>query len=665
MISELLMKKYFLLWIVLFSLHNTYSQTRLVNKAEKEFDNKAYASVNSSNLYEILLEKEFSSSAVYAMLGDSYYFNGDYKNALKAYDYIGKLKDEYVFTNDQLFRYGQSLKSSGRYDEASKIIKQLNSKIGKEALNSDTDYLKNIQKESSRYTIKPVTANSKMPDYGTAFYKEKEVIFTSARDTNITPRYRDSWSGKPYFKLYEATITPEGDLIDPKKLTGKINSVFHQSTPVITNDGTQMYFTRSNFLGNKFGTDDTKTNRLRIYRATLVNGVWDKIEDLPINSNAYSTAHPALRPDGKSMIFASDRPGSLGQTDLFEVELKSDGTFGEVKNMGPSINTYGRETFPFVTKAGQLYFSSDGQSGLGGLDVFAAVKNATAYSIVNVGEPVNSRDDDFAFVINSDTKQGFFSSNRTKDDQIYSLKELEPIKLIKGEFTVIGKLVDITTGEALPKVLITAYDGDKEIGKYLTDNAGEYIIKLPEGGPYKLTYTKDGYLISEEIVPKSGENALVSIDKGLQVDPNADKFIVDGGKILSDNDDLTKTLGLLPIYFDLNGTKIKKISLKEINKVVQVLKDYPTFTIDVRSHTDSQGSSAYNLKLSERRAQSTVKYIVSKGIRANRITGKGFGESEILNRCTDGVKCSDKEHQVNRRSEFIVHANNKKSDNKK
>ncbi|KQB40118.1 OmpA family protein [Flavobacterium aquidurense] len=655
------MKKYFLIWIVLFGMHSSYSQTKLVNKAEKEFDQKAYASVNAGNLYEVLREKEFSSSAVYAMLGDSYYFNGDYKNALKAYDYIGKLKDEYSFTNDQLFRYGQSLKSSGRYDDASKIIKQLNSKIGKESLNSGTDYLKNIQKESSRYSIKLVKANSKLPDYGAAFYKEDQVIFTSARDTNVTAKYKDRWSGKPYFKLYEATITPEGDLINPKKLTGKINSVFHQSTPVITNDGTQMYFTRSNFLGNKFGEDDTKTNRLRIYRATMVNGVWDKIEDLSINSDSYSNAHPALRPDGKSMIFASDRPGSLGQTDLYEVELKSDGTFGEVKNMGSSINTYGRETFPFVTKSGQLYFSSDGQPGLGGLDVFAAVEKENGYWIVNVGEPINSRDDDFAFVINSDNKKGFFSSNRTKDDQIYSLKELEPVKEIKHEFTVIGKIVDSITDDALPKVEITAYDeNNKEVGKYFTDNAGEFILKLPEGGPYTLKYSKDGYLVAEDIVPKSIENSLVSLNKGLKVDPNADKFIVDGDKSLSDNDDLTKKLGLLPIYFDLNGTKIKKVSLKEMNKVVQVLKDYPTFTIDVRSHTDSQGSSAYNLKLSERRAQATVQYIKSKGIRANRITGKGFGESELLNRCTDGVKCSDKEHQVNRRSEFIIHSNNKK-----
>ncbi|MCV9928550.1 OmpA family protein [Flavobacterium sp. LS1R49] len=654
------MKKYFLLLIVLLGLQNSYSQTKLINKAEKQYDQLAYASVNSGDLYDKLIEKEYSSSAVYAKLGDSYYFNGDYKNALKAYDQISKLKDNYVFTNEQLFRYAQSLKSNGRYDEAAKVIKQLNTKSGKEAINPSTDYLKDIKKQSSRYSIKLVTANSKMPDYGTAFYKENQVIFTSARDTNVVKRYKDAWTGKPYFKLYEATITPDGDLINPKKLTGKINSVFHQSTPVITNDGNQMYFTRSNFLGNKLGEDDTKTNRLKIYRATLVNGIWDKIEDLSINSNAYSNAHPALTPDGKSMIFASDRSGSLGQTDLYEVEIKADGTFGEPKNMGASINTIGRETFPFITKSGQLYFSSDGQSGLGGLDVFAAIKNKdNSYAVVNLGEPINSGNDDFGFAINSDNQKGFFSSNRTNDDQIYSLKELEPLKEVKLEATVFGKIYDDKTGDPLPKVKIIVYDADnKKVDEFYTDNAGEYLLKVP-GGDYTLMYEKQGYELTKDSISVTGGEDSIMMDKHLKIDSKATHLTSEDNQLVTDGSDLTKNLGLKPIYFDLNGTRIKKASLKELNKVVQLLKDYPAMTIDIRSHTDSQGNNNYNMKLSDRRAQSTIKYLIDKGVKAERVTGKGYGETQILNKCLDGVKCSDKEHQLNRRSEFIISFNNK------
>lgn len=684
MILQLLMKKYYLLYIVLFGAYNSYSQTKLINKAEKEYDQKAYASVNSGNLFNVLIENKFASSAVYSKLGDSYFFNGDYANAVKTYDYADKLEDEYSFTSGQLFRYAQSLKSVGRYSEATRFIKQLNLKKGKESLNSGTDYLKDIKDQSNRYSIKPVTVNSKMPDYGTAFYTQESVIFTSARDTIGNPKYRDAWTGKPYFKLYEAKITQDGDLTDPKKLVGKINSVYHQSTPVITADGNTMYFTRSNFLGKKLKTDKSKITRLKIYRATLINGVWDKIEDLSINNDSYSNAHPALRIDGKSMIFASDRPGSLGQTDLYEVEIKANGTFGEPKNMGSSINTIGRETFPFVDKSGQFYFSSDGQAGLGGLDVFAADKNAdNTYNITNVGEPINSGDDDFGFVIDAGSRKGFFSSNRSKNDLIYSFTELEPIKEIDKIVSVIGKIFDDKTSDFLPNVKITVYDeNNKVVDIFYTDNAGEYILKIPEGN-YNVKYEKPGYIFADDKITakatstsssspvspssttstttspsSSGSNNLISIDKRLKIDPNVDVF-PSGSGYIKEGDNLTKTLQLRPIYFDLNGTRVKKVSLNEINEVVKVLKNYPTSTVEIKSHTDSQGNNEYNLKLSERRVQSTIKYLTSKGIRPARIEGKGYGETELLNECKDGVKCTDAQHEVNRRSEFIIEFHNK------
>ncbi|MFZ0596012.1 MAG: OmpA family protein, partial [Flavobacterium sp.] len=491
-------------------------------------------------------------------------------------------------------------------------------------------------------------------------YGSDHVIFTSARDTIGNLKYRDAWTGKPYFKLYEATITQSGDLTEAKKLTGKINSVYHQSTPVITADGNTMYFTRSNFSGKKLKVDKTKTNHLKIYRATLINGVWDKIEDLSINNDDYSNAHPALSVDGKKMIFASDRPGSLGQTDLYEVEINTDGTFGIPVNMDTAINTIGRETFPFVDQSGQLYFSSDGQSGLGGLDVFTRVKNDdNSYVIKNVGEPINSVGDDFGFAINSKTKKGFFSSNRTQNDQIYSFTEIEPIKEIDKVVSIFGKIYDDTTGDFLPNVKITVYDeNNKIVDIFYTDEAGEYMLKIPEGD-YKIKYEKPGYTFSDETISaKSGKENEILINKRLKIDPNAKSF-PSGSSYITDGNNLTTTLKLLPIYFDLNGSRIKKVSVAEINQVVKVLKDYPTSTVYVKSHTDSQGNNEYNLKLSERRAQSTIKFLIDKGIRASRITGKGYGETELLNECADGVKCTDAQHELNRRSEFIIEFHNK------
>lgn len=655
------MKNYFLLWIAFFGLFSAYSQTKLINKAEKEYDKQAYAYVNSSDLYDKLVEKEFGSSGIYAKLGDSYFFNGDYKNALKAYDQIGKLKDGYVFTNDQLFRYSQSLKSDGRFDEASAIIKQLNGKSGKEALNTGTDYLKEIERQSNRYTIKPVSINSTAPDYGVAFYKENQVVFTSARDTNVVERLTDRWNKKPFFKLYEATITADGDLVNAKKLNGKVNSFFHQSTPAFTKDGTQMYFTRSNFLGNKYGTDDTKTNRLRIYRATNVNGKWTNIEDLPFNNDSFSNAHPALRPDGKSMIFASDRPTSIGQTDLYEVAINGDGTFGEIKNLGPSINTIGRETFPTLSTTGEFYFASDGHPGLGGLDVFGAIKNAdNTYKVINVGKPVNSPGDDFGFIINPQSHKGFFASNRTNDDQIYGLVELEPLR-VNYDLAVIGKVYDKKHNELLPKTKISLFDAsNKKLDDYYTDNAGEYLIKVPAGN-YHLTYDKAGYIQGQETLNlvKKDENQLIELNKYLDTDPNANDLPADGDKSITDGSDLTKKLDLKPIYFDFNDTKIKPASEKELNKIVQVLKDYPSITVDIRSHTDSRGDNDYNLALSNRRAKATIDYLLAKGARPGRITGRGYGETQLINKCSDGVTCTDEEHQLNRRSEFIIKLNNK------
>lgn len=655
------MKKYLLLLIVLFGLHNSYSQTRLVNKAEKQYNELAYAYVNSGDLYDKLVEKEFGSSGIYAKLGDSYFFNADYKNALKAYNQIAKLKDNYVFSNDQLFRYAQCLKSNGQFNEASAIIKELNAKTSNKTLYSDTDYLQDLSNQPSRYTIKPVSVNSKLPDYGSAFYKDNKVIFASARDTNVVAKMTDRWNKKPFFKLYEATITSDGDLIDAKKITGKVNSVFHQSTPVITNDGKQMYFTRSNFLDNKYATDDKKVNRLRIYRATLVEDKWTNIEDLSINNDAYSNAHPALTPDGKTLVFASDRPGSLGQTDLFEVEIKGDGTFGDVKNMGPSVNTIGRETFPFIAKTGELYFASDGQPGLGGLDVFEAVKNNdNTYSVFNVGKPVNSNMDDFGYIINPDTHKGFFTSNRTNDDQIYGFTELSPLK-VKYDLVVFGKVYDAKKNQLLPKVKITVNDAQQnKIDEFYTDNAGEYLLKIPVGN-YSLVYDKTGYYqqTHQLDIPLKDKNQTIEIDKYMVMDPNAKELLGEGGKVITDGANLAEQLGILPIYFDLNGTKIRKASELELNKIVQVLKDYPLMTIDVRSHTDSRGDNNYNLKLSDRRAKTTINYIVSKGINAERITGRGYGETQLLNGCKDGVKCTEAEHQLNRRSEFIVQFNNK------
>ncbi|MEN2403194.1 flagellar motor protein MotB, partial [Flavobacterium sp. MC2016-06] len=208
---------------------------------------------------------------------------------------------------------------------------------------------------------------------------------------------------------------------------GDVNTRYHQSTPAITKDGKTMYFTRSNYIEGKLGADKEGTTYLKIYAAKNVKGEWKEVMELPypINSDGYSSAHPALSPDETELYFVSDRNNNFGNSDLYVVSLKKGGVIGnDVKKLSDEINTLGRETYPFVDESGILYFSSDGHPGFGGLDVFAAQKDVNGvYHVVNAGDEVNTISDDFGYVIQSESRKGFFSSNRTGNDDIYGFTE--------------------------------------------------------------------------------------------------------------------------------------------------------------------------------------------------------------------------------------------------
>ncbi|MFG4002064.1 OmpA family protein [Flavobacterium aquidurense] len=651
------MKKKHILYALVFSISLVQAQKNRITRADKQYNQ--YAFVDAGDMYHALVKKGFTSAEIYGKLGDTYFVNADYNNALKAYHVMYEKGKEKGISDTRLFRYAQSLKSNQKFQDAAKIIVQLNKNSQAFNLTEDDGYLTDIEKQSNRYEINPVRINTAASDFGVAFYKDNKVIFTSARDTANQKRFIDKWNKKPFFKLYEATINEKGDLLDAKKIEGKINSVFHQSTPAITKDGNTIYFTRSNYLNGKFGKDSTKVNHLKIYKATLKNGEWANIEDLAINDAAFSNAHPALSPDEKSLIFASDRPGSMGETDLYEVQINADGIFGEVRNMGASINTIGRETFPFITDSGQLYFASDGHPGLGGLDIFEVLKNdENRFDVVNVGKPVNSNTDDFAYIINSQTQKGYFSSNRAGQDDIYGFTELKKLKKTIYELLVYGKTYDKTHNELIPNVKVKVYSKDNVLlDEYFTDNSGEYLFKVPIG-EYFIIYEKKGYL-PEKITLKGAEkhkNQSIEINQQIEKDPNTKELITAESQILKDGSDLVKTLDLKPIYFHFDGFDITPSAKVELNKVLQILIDYPTISIEIRSYTDKWGKADYNLKLSEKRAKATVNYLVRKGVRKDRIRGKGYGyvfdsESEEF------AGSNKKANQLSRKSEFIITIN--------
>jgi outer membrane protein OmpA-like peptidoglycan-associated protein len=343
-------------------------------------------------------------------------------------------------------------------------------------------------------------------------------------------------------------------------------------------------------------------------------------------------------------------PGALGLSDIYVVNINKDGTFGEPLNLGDQINTEGRDTFPFMSKNGDLYFASDGHLGLGGLDIFVCtdINNATKENIYNVGKPLNSAKDDFAFIIDDESKIGYFTSNR-KDgrgsDDIYKLVQLEPLN-ISCETLVSGTVKNKETGEIIPDASVIVYNDKSQTIKELnSDSNGQFSFELDCGEEtFTAIGTKENF--------KQGTETFTVESKEAEVKLNLE--LVPEETVAEIGTDLAKLLDLNPIYFDYDKSFIRADARVELEKVFAYMKEYPTVKIDVRSHTDSRGRDSYNLSLSDRRNKSTIKYLIERGINTGRITGRGYGETQLLNKCSNRIKCTDEEHQLNRRSEFIV-----------
>lgn len=630
---------------------NVYSQKLKEIKAEKEYDKYAY--VDAIKTYERLFEKGYKSAEMLQKLGDSYYFKADLDNAAKWYTELFNMTQD--VDPEYYYRYSQSLKAIKDYKKADEMLVKFNQKSGNDSraklANSQKDYLAEIKKNSGRFTIEDAGINSKYSDYGSAYFGTK-VVFTSSRDTSGIMNRKHSWTGESFTNLYAAETQQDGKLSDAKRFGGTINSKFHESTPIFTKDGKTVYFTRNNFLNGKKGKDSKKTTLLKLYKASLDGDQWKNIEELPFNSDDYAVAHPALSADEKTLYFASDMPGTLGQSDLFKVEIKEDGTFGTPLNLGSKINTEGRETFPMVTADNEFYFSSDGHPGLGGLDVFVSKMDSdTNYSKVqNVGEPVNSSYDDFGFLINTKSRLGFVTSNRNGgvgSDDIYKFLET---KKLECEQLLTGVVTDKKTGLPLVGVKVTLSDsGHKKIQEVSTDSEGKFDFGIVScDTKYYIKSDKEKYTTVETSTKTADENGKTFVP--VELEPT--EIPVKSG------DDLAKAFNIKIIYFDLDKSNIRPDAAYELAKILDVLEQNVTMEIDVRSHTDCRQTAKYNMALSDRRAKSTIAWLVSKGISASRITGRGYGESQLVNDCgcepTNKSDCTEEQHQANRRSEFII-----------
>ena len=634
------MKSNFLILILAFSTSTLIAQKKL---ADRFFNNYGY--IKASELYEKALEKGDDTKHILTRLGDCYYNNS---NSEKAVYWYRKAVNKFDIDTEHLFRYIQSLKSIGDFSEVDiwtkKFIEIQNNDSRIRDYGSDNlskyNELKSIDKALS-ITIENLPINSKFSDFGSFIYKNN-LFFASTKGLDETKKY--GWNKEPFLDLFQVSIKDIDNKLEFGKAdlikASKVNSDYHEATVAITNNGKTMYFTRDNVTRrNKLNFDKKGTTHLKIYKATRFEGSWENIKELPINDEVYSTGHPALSPDNKKLFFVSDRKGGFGQTDIYEVDILENNKFSQPKNLGSKVNTAGREMFPFVSIDSTFYFSSDGRLNLGLLDIYKSniIKDSISEP-QNLGAPYNSGYDDFAFFVNSsnDNKRSYLSSNRpggNGNDDIYTVYSKACSQKIKG----ITK--DKNSNKVLSKTTVKLIDETgKIIEEIFTSEKGEYEFNIECDKDYTIVGSIKTYSDDKIKINTDDKNGTI-IEQDLLLES-----LIKGNQIV-----------IKPIFFDYSKWNIRTDAEYELENIVDVLRANPTMVIKIEAHTDSRGRDKFNFRLSNKRAKSTRDYILSRGIASKRIESAiGFGERQLLNKCSNGVKCTPEQHQLNRRSYFYI-----------
>lgn len=623
------------------------AQKSEIKKAEKRFNEVSYT--DAITIYKGVVAKGNESEVVYKNLGDAYYYIANYTAAATWYKKLFEL--ETVTVNDEfIFRYAMSLKSLGKYEKSDQLMAKFSKQnpLDSRAIKflDMPDYLQRISEYSGRVSIKNMTLNSNTSDFALSI-SENKLIFTSARDSGLISSNLNRRGNRPFHKLYVATMTDQTESLKITKFSKRLDTKAAETTTAFSKDGKTLYFTRNSFKNGNFTRDKDGFNRTKIYRATLMDGKWENVEELPFNVAGYSVAHPALSPDEKKLYFASDMPGTLGLSDIFSVDVHDDGTFGQPINLGPEINTEGRDTFPFISASNVLYFASNGQVGLGGLDIFATLLDGGKQNcVVNVGKPINSKADDFALILDELKKVGYFSSNREGgqgSDDIYSFKETIPLS-IKCTERIQGIVENTGNGEIIANSYITVFNSNsKIIGKSVSDANGKFVFDVKyRSGIYRIMTKKDGFQSKDK-------QFTMAIDRY-----NTDLTLEMTSLMASVGTDLVQYLNIDPILFDLNEHTLTPGGKASLSHVAAYMLKFPEIHIAVYAYTDASGTEQYNQLLSEKRAKATMEYLMQLGANTNKLTYKGFGETHLLNDCGEGNNCTLEENQKNRRSECIV-----------
>ena len=617
------MKNYYIFFLSIFICSlGIQAQSGKQKKADRLYKDFAY--LEATEVYKELIEDDYNVTYNSTRLGDAYMMLRSPENAVF---YYGDVIEDTTIFPEYYYKYAQALRGVKRYDESRTFLKRY-LETGRNSDGIQTMLNKDEYKSMATYKLQQADFNSEVSDFG-VFERDGTIYFVSARAQDVDVKEKTySWNGEPFLDIY----VMDSETGNIKPIPGDINTKLHDGPAAVSPDGSTIYFTRNNYLGNKEGKrDKDKTNHLKLYSATLSNGSWIDVKELPFNSNEYSIGHPSLSRDGKTLYFTSDMPNGNGGTDIYKVAINEDNTYGPAENLGAPVNTEFDETFPFMDTDGTLYFSSNGHAGLGLFDIFRLEEDSD--TVENLGETINSSLDDFAYFQVEDSKEGYISSNREgDDDNIFVFNKMNPL-------VVAGIVSDAVNGNPISSATVRIMDENGEELAFLeTNEDGYYETQIDRDLEFPVEAKEIKYETFNGTIDTRETDETDTLKYDIQLNPIKDV------EYLAEIDN---------IYFDFDKSNIRPDAAQELDKLVALMQDeYPELVIAIGSHTDRRGTDAYNVKLAERRAKSTFDYLVANGIAENRIQEyKGYGENKPAIDCD---RCSEKDHQLNRRSMFSV-----------
>jgi outer membrane protein OmpA-like peptidoglycan-associated protein len=509
---------------------STFSQSARLKYADKMYDAKSYA--YASEAYEdVISRKKSDSSIVASRLADSY---DKIDNKQKAVEWYNYLKRNNKITREQFLRLALLERGLQNYSSSDQLLAEYKKKYGdkglpKDLFNSPTiEELK--QKNGNRFSLRPQNSNTSGSEIGPAFFSSNEILFSSTKRRNKAEMIIDAWPGDYFYDIYKADLDDNGDIGKWTLMNAEAKTRYHDGPITYNQQTARVYFTRNNYIDGKKKLDNTRTMRLKIFRSEISGNQFRDLVELSINSDNYSTAHPAITADGRRMFFSSDRPGGFGGMDIYYVDLDESGNpIGEPVNLGNKVNTSQHEVFPsYNDKENLLFFSSDGHYGFGGLDVYAAKldKQAKVLNIENLATPINSSSDDFCFITNEEQTSGFFCSNREGgkgEDDIYGFVQNEPIK---NNIMLNGNTINSLTNELISEASIYLLNSNGTIlDSTKTDENGNFSILLNGiKEDFTVTASKEAFVGSSHTL--KFDESTVEYNDTLPLTPLRDYYMV-------------------------------------------------------------------------------------------------------------------------------------------